>query len=354
MLGAGLLVGAGLAEIALRIYVRVGGRAGERFGDFSPLGLKVEPFGTLGYKQVPHAVLKYDNGTAAHADSLGFRGPETTVAKPPGVTRVVMLGGSTTHGWGVNDDETIDAHMRRQLAQRGITNIEVINAGLDGYDARQILERVQHDVLRLSPDVLIINTGINDVRNARFANLVEDDPRTQIWKEPMDRVRYQRVHGVALKDRLKHNILLLRLPGYVLQQSLQNANRDTTDIIANPMAAEFFDRNVRRIAEIAAEHNIKLILSTPPSSLRIRYAANAPPEKYYWLKDAETTQQYRDSLAARLSRLATELTAKGRTVPYLRVQVPKEHFLDDAHLTSEGNAAVAAVFTETVLKVLGR
>ena len=45
---------------------------------------------------------------------------------------------------------------------------DVVNLALDGYDSYQLLERLKSDGLGLSPDLVIVNSGINDVRNARF------------------------------------------------------------------------------------------------------------------------------------------------------------------------------------------
>ena len=347
----GLLGGAVVTELLLRAYVRFGGDAGARLAEHDPLHVQVEPYGSVGYRQRAGSAFRYQNGTVAHANRLGYRGPDVTVAKPAGVFRVVLLGGSTTHGWGVDDTATIDAYMRRQLARERQPRYEIINAALDGYDSRQILERVRSDVLRLDPDLLIINCGINDVRNARFANLVEDDPRTMLWGGALERLRSEAVHGRSWWTTAKHHSLLLRLPAFVAAvRTQQTPERDST-LTGYPEAAEFFERNLRRIARIADAHDIKLIFATPSSSLRTRYAPDAAPEKSYWLGDAEATAKYRDTLAARMRKVADEVAARGRPVEYLRPSLPPEHFLDDAHLTARGNAAVAELFSAAVRRL---
>lgn len=349
LLVAGALAGALLSELALRIYVRTGGPTARRLEEFDPVRVQVEPYGTLGYRQRPHARFRYDNGTVAHANSLGYRGPEITLAKPPGVRRVVLLGGSTTHGWGVDDTATIDAYMRRRLASARI-RFEIINAGLDGYDSRQILERIEHDVLRLDPDVLIINSGINDVRNARFPNLVDGDPRTLIWHAAMEQARHEAEHGRSWWTMAKHYSLLLRLPPFIVSRSQQSPAADST-VTGYPEAAELFERNLRRIVDLARPRGIRLVFSTAPSSLRALYPPDAKPATSYWLRDAETTARYRDTLAARTRRVVTTVPGGDSMVVYVRPQLPAEMFLDDAHLTAEGNAAVAEAFSDAVLSL---
>jgi hypothetical protein len=60
-------------------------------------------------------------------NSLGFRTHEFAVPKPPGLLRVVCIGGSTTVA-GRTNDETYPAHLERMLRARhpGLT-IEVLN-----------------------------------------------------------------------------------------------------------------------------------------------------------------------------------------------------------------------------------
>ena len=48
------------------------------------------------------------------SNALAYRGPE---CPSPGTVRIILLGGSTTYGYGVNDDQTIDAYMRSLLPE---------------------------------------------------------------------------------------------------------------------------------------------------------------------------------------------------------------------------------------------
>jgi hypothetical protein len=96
-----------------------------------------------------------------------------------------------------------------------------------------------------------------------------------------------------------------------------------------------------------------LILSTPPSSLLLNYAAGETSHRDYWIRDATTTQEYRDSLASRLQEVQAELAGLGHPVRYVRAAIPGDQFLDDAHLTAEGNRTLAEAFVDEVVAVLG-
>src|SRR5687767_9932762 len=52
-------------------------------------------------------------------NKLGLRGKETTVEKPAGVVRILVLGDSFTMGKGVQDDETFAVLLEKALNERG-------------------------------------------------------------------------------------------------------------------------------------------------------------------------------------------------------------------------------------------
>lgn len=354
LLAGSALAALGMAEVALRLFARFDGDLGRQVARWDPLSTKVEPHGRFGYRQRPGAVTVYGNGTRATANALGWRGPVVQVPKPPGVVRVVLLGESTTHGWQVNDDETIDAYLRLALADRlRGRRVEVVNLAFDGYDAYQIWQRLLTDGTRLQPDALVLNTGINDVRNARFAGLGDPDPRTLIWEGEMRRLRDEATSGgPTLWTRAKHYLYLARLPGVVRQRRASRSVGPSSTERVYPDAARNFERNVRRIAAEAARLGVPLLLSTPPSVLG---NPEAPPDmapRSYWVVGPAETQAYRDTLAGRLRAVARELAAAGQRVAYVPHALPPAVFLDDCHLNPDGNRLVAADFTAALAPLL--
>jgi hypothetical protein len=53
-----------------------------------------------------------------------------------------------------------------------------------------------------------------------------------------------------------------------------------------------------------------------------------------------------------MRHLALELSAAGQPVVFLHPAVLPEEFLDDAHLTSEGNRTVAEAFVAATLRLI--
>lgn len=58
-----------------------------------------------------------------------LRGRTDVGRKEPGTTRIVSLGESVAHGWGLDDDEAYPPQLQRILGERG-HDVEVLNAGV--------------------------------------------------------------------------------------------------------------------------------------------------------------------------------------------------------------------------------
>ena len=91
-------------------------------------------------------------------DGLIAHGPITSVT----------CGDSVTHGAlnsGEIDYETVYSNLlKRKIVQvRNYVPVNVINAGIGGTCAKDSLQRMDHQVLRHQPDLLIVCFGLNDV-----------------------------------------------------------------------------------------------------------------------------------------------------------------------------------------------
>src|SRR5271170_1922765 len=76
-------------------------------------------------------------GVPVSINSAGMRDGEYSVEKPPGVYRIMMLGDSTTFGWGVREQDTAAKFLERKLNGQlppGYNKVEVLNTGVGNYD----------------------------------------------------------------------------------------------------------------------------------------------------------------------------------------------------------------------------
>lgn len=86
--------------------------------------------------------------------------PKATQAQPPLAGTIVAVGDSLTAGYGVNEAEAYPARLEKKLRADGF-NWQVVNAGISGETSSGTLARVAW-VLRLKPDIVILETGAND------------------------------------------------------------------------------------------------------------------------------------------------------------------------------------------------
>lgn len=75
--------------------------------------------------------------------------------------RVIFFGDSITQ-MGVQPNGYISV-MKDMLAQQGITNYDLIGAGIGGNKVYDLYLRMDSDVIQQSPDVVVIWVGVNDV-----------------------------------------------------------------------------------------------------------------------------------------------------------------------------------------------
>jgi len=97
-------------------------------------------------------------------NSEGFRGPEFSKDKPDNTYRIITVGGSTTFGSGVTDENTWPRILDKKLQSISESkNIEVINAGVNGIASFNENKLIKEKLIHYKPDLIIVYDGMNDV-----------------------------------------------------------------------------------------------------------------------------------------------------------------------------------------------
>lgn len=86
--------------------------------------------------------------------------PASSRAQAAAAGTIVAMGDSLTTGYGLNEAEAYPAQLEKKLQAAGY-NWKVVNAGISGETSSGALSRVEW-VLRLTPDIVILETGAND------------------------------------------------------------------------------------------------------------------------------------------------------------------------------------------------
>jgi lysophospholipase L1-like esterase len=313
------------------------------FTTIAPEDLAWTPHPYLSYAPTP----KYQKGRTSH-NSLGFRNAEFTLEKPDGVFRIVALGGSSTYDVSIKDnDETFTAQLEKFLQDEyGYTNVQVINAGVPGYNSWEILVNLQFRVLDLDPDLLIIYEGTNDV-HARLVQPAayrgDDSGRRQAWRPP--RVALWE-HSALLRivSRAMNFTRQVSVDDFVsastyvswpFEDRLKATNLDPAEILEeNPPI--YFRRNLKNMIAIAQEHDVQILFSTWAHSPRLNDYAS---EDYY-------QQGFREN-----NDVVKEVAA-GHDIPLFdfAAVMPQDvaYWADGRHVNEEGAVVKARLFAEFI------
>jgi len=109
-----------------------------------------------------------NNGKTITHNSSGFRGKEFSAEKK--IPRIIAIGGSTTYGVAVSDNETWPYYL--DSLQNGRS--EVLNFGVPGYTTVEMLIQSELFVQDYKPDIVLIHAGLNDMRNYNVDSLERD------------------------------------------------------------------------------------------------------------------------------------------------------------------------------------
>ncbi len=297
--------------------------------------------------------------TDIHINSLGLRDEEFPLAKPPGEIRILCLGGSTTAGEEVPQQQTYPSQLQRMLREHyPQAALRVINGGIPSYAIRHTLRDFELRLWRLKPDVVAVYQGINDLsyhstatievhRKANFNGQAfapfvyqgdGDLGNTPTWTEPL-RAAAQQSHLARLLVRT--------------WRERGGSSPHAADLEFRPQAIEAFEAYYRALLkQIAAEGALAVPMTFAlayPGQFTANQERRVLASFQIWLEGAPPRlgRQIVDSENAAIRRLAGQCNC-----PYadLDEAVPRdaEHFVDVCHLTAAGNRLIAQRLAETI------
>jgi hypothetical protein len=123
---------------------------------------------------------------------------------------IVAMGDSLTAGLGVNENDAYPAQLERKLRQ-GEYRWQVLNAGISGETSSGALTRIGW-VLKLKPDIVILETGANDGMRGTDPQLMRKNIEEMLHPREERRRRGTGRHEDASKSRERlHRGLFRRL-----------------------------------------------------------------------------------------------------------------------------------------------
>ncbi len=130
-----------------------------------------------GYRLKPNSVGYFQKGIPAVVNSLGFRDDEITLEKPEDVYRILMLGDSFTVGANVLQEQAYPQVLETLLNTRTDREIQVVNAGVGGWEPFMYAQYFEHYGQELDPDLVLIGYFAGNDAYNQFTT-VEELPTT--------------------------------------------------------------------------------------------------------------------------------------------------------------------------------
>jgi lysophospholipase L1-like esterase len=272
-------------------------------------------------------------------NSLGFRGDEFTLEKPPRTVRIACLGASTTFCAEASSNHTTWPHRlqeKLQAAYPGVT-IQVINASLGGYVAADSLKALRHRVLPLDPDLVIYYEANNEIVH---------DTRELAARQGFD-VGARQAHVVALLSR--YSLMFdLAYKNLTILAGARGASTRTINQIPRDLPDHFVGI-LEDMRKELAHKSVPLVVSTflvkyRRNQERARQIANADVAFYYmpWMSIdgmLDAMDVYNDAILH---------YARSHDLPVVddREAIPPDavHYADCMHLTDGGAEAMADRF----------
>ncbi|HET7468305.1 MAG TPA: SGNH/GDSL hydrolase family protein [Gemmatimonadales bacterium] len=271
-----------------------------------------------------------------HIDAEGRRVTPQPPAGSAHPRQVFMLGASIMWGYTARDSATIPALVARELARRGVTDVEVVNLGNSGYNVTQEAITLMLELRRgRVPALAVALDGPNDAGAVLLGGAVGD-----VHDQALAASRFER-HGV-ITDLIQHSELLKRL------LILTSGGRPTLGEKACPEVAEYYTRVVAQLEALSQANGFPTYVFSQPLLGRSRKVRTSWER---WLDSSNVDFQH---MLVTCSLRADSLLqpAMGRTFFPLYDLFDSDTasvFLDHwGHLTEAGNAAIARRIADVI------
>ncbi|MEW6207779.1 MAG: SGNH/GDSL hydrolase family protein [Acidobacteriota bacterium] len=184
----------------------------------------------------------YHAGGKVHINSVGWRGKEFSIEKPPDTIRLLGIGDSFTFGRAVDDEDIFLVKLEAMLNSDAGARYEAINAGHENVNTvKELRYFKEKEMLKLRPDVVVLGFTVhNDAqivknrtlyrRYRRRASLPLRMSESEWFKDMADSVRLARVLRAGIEwayhDQLTEVYYQIVLSNYEDDSRSWNACRE--------------------------------------------------------------------------------------------------------------------------------
>jgi len=268
-------------------------------------------------------------------DYLGahrFRGREFALAKPAGSRRVLVLGGSSTWGYGLPESEhaeypaVLETLLGQDLAARG-TPVEVLNGAYQGATGARLFRCLRDGLLAFRPDVVVLSLTYNDCfALTRFDEDAWLDEFAQPGSGSSCLAVARTVRDLTRGElAMKHLLVEFGAERGSAPELWTALGKDPDD---TPPGR--FERVLRRYAQLAREEHFRLVLVKEPV---------AGDRRFLWKEEFRAAM---DRVGADFDVPVVDPT------PALQAAGGEALFQDDVHPRPQGHAIIADVLRPVI------
>ncbi|MBL8135094.1 MAG: hypothetical protein JNL48_00605 [Acidobacteria bacterium] len=289
---------------------------------------------------------------------LGLRGRETTVEKPAGTRRILMLGDSFTMAKGVQEDETfsvlVEQALQAPMQACGGGRVEVLNAGVDSYSPLLEYLYFKRDLARLNPDLVVLNFDNSDlIQEAAYRRQATRDATGEITAVPQ--IWQDSVYERFLSWTNRHLFITRAVLVYITRA--MNHNEMTVRRVVNEAGREHFahtlegdvDRtrqwdavfdSLHRLKTLTDQAGIPLLLTTYPWAHQVGDTGWVPGRFSFMQPGERPSTVSRDTIRARSAEMQLEVF---EALPAFKAYSGTEplYFDYDPHWNAAGHRVMA-------------
>ena len=290
-----------------------------------------------------------------HINALGFRGPAFSPRKPARTTRVVVLGGSSVFDQNVSDTSAVVGSSWPNRAQailrtRGL-DVEVINAGTPSHSSADALGRLLTEVWLYAPDIVVLYSGWNDVKNFRATPVTPESPLIRVIRQLDASADPYRNYRGRLDRFLASSQLYVKLRNAYLRSTIATEGEGilptgTVGSTFGEFGPRQYEQNLRNFVEIARNMGARPVLTT--EATLVLHPDPAVEERIgdrYQLLDREgLTKAFEETY-----RLTREVAAAKRVALLdagAALNGDAALFADHVHLTPRGSEVLARLLAD--------
>jgi lysophospholipase L1-like esterase len=280
-------------------------------------------------------------------NSLGFRGSEFGTRKQARL-RVFCVGGSTTACDCNGDEQAWPARLEQALRAAGL-DVEVINAGVQGWYSYQDYLRVRDEIVEYDADVILLQQGWNEEFEYSSLSLGRK------WRPRMVRNVREQHHLCCPPSRLLSRTsqlsvymavhAFLKRVVFLRNMSFDNPAR-WRSLAANDYITAWFD-NMIATAELAQAHGILLYNVNLPA---LPCLDDDEQTRRLYVASTRLTPRFAHYQSISKARIAHTLRATAACIPCLDLDADIEHvrgagrlawFDDEMHTSVAGSRVMA-------------